>query len=346
MATREPPWWYGSRYDWASQALMPISSLYGWVVTQRYRRTLPAHAAHPVVCIGNFTAGGTGKTPLALALADLLRREQRQPWFLSRGYGGRLVGPVRVEPARHTAADVGDEPLLLAAAAPTIVTRDRRAGAMMIAASAPAEAVIIMDDGLQNPSLAKDLTIAVVDGHRGVGNGRVMPSGPLRAPLAFQLNTADMIVVNGTTPTLDPSLEVALAFFGGEVIRAKPVAAGDTAWLKDRRVLAFAGIANPQRFFTLLEGLGARLVVTRVYGDHAVYSEREARALMDAAKTLNCDLVTTAKDMARLGGTSGPSAELAHTAKVVAMSLSFTDEDRARLQSMIQRKLIALRQPS
>ena len=151
----------------------------------------------PVICIGNFTAGGSGKTPLALLVAQLVADEGREPWFLSRGYGGRLPGPIQVAPDVHGSADVGDEPLLLARRAPTVIARNRAAGAQFIEATAPANAVIIMDDGLQNPFLAKELVIAVVSGDRGFGNGHVIPAGPLRAPLAAQIGLADTIVVTG-----------------------------------------------------------------------------------------------------------------------------------------------------
>lgn len=340
MPSREPSWWYSASPTWPVHVLTPAARLYGEAMVRRYRATAPARAAHPVICVGNFTVGGTGKTPLSLAIAEQLRVAHRQPWFLSRGYGGKLAGPLRVDPARHTAADVGDEPLLLARDAPTIVSRNRPAGAMLIASCAPADAVIIMDDGLQNPSLAKDLAIAVVDCRRGVGNGRVLPAGPLRAPLAFQMSLADVIVVNGDRETpLDPDFEAALSLFPGPLIRAHATAAGDTSWLKSRRVIAYAGIANPQRFFAMLEQLDARIIATRVYGDHAAYSEREALELLDAAKTLDCDLVTTSKDLARLARMPGAMAELHARSKVLAITLSFSADDRQQLMSLIMEKI-------
>lgn len=347
MTDREPSWWYGSKGEWISSALTPAAEAYGWIAAKRFQRTAATHAAHPVICVGNFTVGGTGKTPLALKLAELVRRQHVEPWFLSRGYGGRLKGPVRVDVGSHTAIDVGDEPLLLAANAPTVIARDRRQGAMLIAASAPANAVIIMDDGLQNPSLAKDLTIAVVDARRGVGNGRVLPAGPLRAPLAFQLSLADMIVVTGGRDiALDPSLEVALAFFTGTVIRAATIASGDTSWLKHRRILAYAGIANPNRFFSILDTLEARVVARRALGDHAPISERTATELLQAAATLNCDLVTTAKDMARLKGRGGAAGRLASQSRVLDIATTFNDYDEQQLTTRLQKELIAHRKRS
>ena len=201
MAQSEPSWWYAGGATWQRNLLRPVASLYGRIAAARYSATTPERAARPVICVGNFTAGGTGKTPMSLLIADLVEQNGGAPWFLSRGYGGRLDGQERVDPARHTAAEVGDEPLLLAARAPTVTSRDRRLGAEFIARQAPANAVIIMDDGLQNPALAKDLTIAVVDAARGLGNGAVIPAGPLRAPHAFQLARTDLMVFNGTSGT-------------------------------------------------------------------------------------------------------------------------------------------------
>jgi tetraacyldisaccharide 4'-kinase len=178
----------------AAQALAPLSRLYGAIAAHRMARP-GVRAAVPVICVGNVTVGGAGKTPTALALAAMLAEMGRRPFVLMRGYGGRLPGPVRVEPERHGPADVGDEALLLARAAPTIVSRDRPTGAAL--AVAQGADVILMDDGLQNPSLAKDLTLAVFDGAVGVGNGLCLPAGPLRAPLAAQWPRIDAAIVIG-----------------------------------------------------------------------------------------------------------------------------------------------------
>src|SRR5215475_3586260 len=189
---REPAFWWdpdGTRW-WLS----PLSGIYGIAAALRMRSP-GRRAGVPVICLGNLTVGGAGKTPAALEVGRLLLAAHERPYFLSRGYGGRLAGPVRVDPARHTAAAVGDEPLLLARLAPTIVSRDRVAGAE--AAHRDGATVIVMDDGFQNPSLTKDLSIVLVDGRRGVGNSRVVPAGPLRAPLKTQLENAHAIVVVG-----------------------------------------------------------------------------------------------------------------------------------------------------
>src|SRR5580700_4417453 len=188
---REPAfWWQSGSGTW----LAPLGAIYGAVAAARMRLR-GQRAGVPVICVGNLTVGGSGKTPAALAVAHLLHAAHQRPFFLSRGYGGRLAGPVRVNPAVHRAADVGDEPLLLARLAPTVVARDRPAGAKF--AQFAGAGVIVMDDGFQNPSLAKTLAIVVVDGRRGIGNGRIIPAGPLRAPLGIQLDHAQAIVVVG-----------------------------------------------------------------------------------------------------------------------------------------------------
>ena len=222
---------------------------------------------------------------------------------------GALHGPVWVEPGRHRAEEVGDEPLLLARSAPVVVSRDRVAGAQAIEAAEPKATVIVMDDGLQNPSLAKDLTIAVVDANRGMGNGHVIPAGPLRAPLGFQLGLVDCIVVNGRSelPPADAEqvFERLKRSFLGPVLRAEPMPDGDVTALSGAKVAAYAGIANPGRFFRLLEDIGAEIVHRVSFADHHEISETEAEALMAAARRLGATLVTTEKDAARLAGAIG-----------------------------------------
>jgi tetraacyldisaccharide 4'-kinase len=189
-------WW--QEPGTAAALLAPVASIYGAVAAARLRQT-GERAGVPVLCVGNPTVGGSGKTPTALALARLLIDAGERPFLLSRGYGGRLAGPVRVDPQHHRADDVGDEPRLLARGAPTVIARDRVAGAR-VARSAGA-GVIVLDDGFQNPSLAKDLSILVIDGRRGIGNGRVFPAGPLRAPLAAQFDRAQAVLIIGEGPT-------------------------------------------------------------------------------------------------------------------------------------------------
>ena len=192
----EPPsWWYSGRIPPAAWGLLPVSALYGAAVQKRFRDAKPYRGKLPVICVGNFTMGGAGKTPVALKLAALLRERGIRPGFLTRGYGGRERGPYLVNAASDGAARVGDEPLLLAEAAPTVVSRDRPAGARLL--ETLAVDAIVMDDGFQNPSLAKDFSLIVIDAAAGLGSGRVFPLGPLRAPLAFQAGMADAILLLG-----------------------------------------------------------------------------------------------------------------------------------------------------
>jgi tetraacyldisaccharide 4'-kinase len=262
----------------------------------------------PVICVGNLTLGGAGKTPTAIAVAKLLLSEGARPIFLSRGYGGALAGPVRVTP-QHRAADVGDEPLLLARTAPTIVARDRVQGAEL--AAAEGASVIVMDDGFQNPSLAKDCSLIVLDGERAIGNGRVFPAGPLRAPLDVQLARASALLVVG-----EMSAQVQDVIVGAERPRL-PVLQGRLApdpavltALTGKNVLAFAGIAHPEKFFATLAAAGIATPVKRAFADHHPFTESDARELLQLAKRENLLLLTTEKDLARMQGDAA-CAELA-----------------------------------
>ena len=196
---REPAFWYRPA-SWKSHLLRPLAALYGAVAALRLKRKGLA-AGIPVLCVGNYHGGGAGKTPTVLALAKLLRELGETPVVLSRGYRGKLRGPVRVDPARHGAADVGDEPLMLSQSVPVVVSRDRADGVAL--AKSLAATVILMDDGFQNPSVAKDASLIVIDSVRGIGNGKVMPAGPLRAPLSAQVARTDALVVIGAGSAAD-----------------------------------------------------------------------------------------------------------------------------------------------
>lgn len=339
MPRREPSWWYSDRIGPAALALAPVAWVYGAIAQRNLTSATPFVAARKVICIGNFTAGGAGKTPLTIALCKLLREQGREPWTLSRGYGGRLTGPLIVERERHTAIDVGDEPLLLAKHATAVVSRDRRAGAEYIAQQSPTNAVIVMDDGLQNPAIAKDLTLAVVDRSRGLGNGRVIPSGPLRAPLFAQLPLVDGVVVSGApTPRQRQDIIDLSETFAGPVISAETRAA-NPALFSGTRVLAYAGIVNPHRFFSSLAAAGADVVATRAFADHQPYSEADAQTLLSQARTLDAALVTTEKDMARLAGATGAAAELAARSEILAVTTEFVPPERQRLITLLNSAL-------
>jgi tetraacyldisaccharide 4'-kinase len=297
------------------------------------------------VCVGNFTAGGTGKTPLSLLIARTIEALGAKPAFLTRGYGGRIAGPHWVSSGRDSARDVGDEPLLLANVAPTLVCRDRAAGARAIVSTGAGHGAIVMDDGLQNGALAKDLTIAVVDGRRGVGNGLVIPAGPLRAPLAFQLSLADAVVVNMAESTSEAAPESDFPdwlrrHFGGPVMRAVTRAAGDTSWIDDQPLLAFSGIGAPERFFKLVERLGGRIVERRVFADHHAFTEAEARALVASARSHGATLCTTEKDWVRLAP-AGAMGVLRSEARVLSIRLELEERDAFRLKGLIEASLAA-----
>jgi tetraacyldisaccharide 4'-kinase len=321
-------------------ALRPLAALYGWAAKRNYERAQAYRSRLPVICAGNFTAGGTGKTPLALHLCRHLETAGHQPVVLTRGYGGRLAGPYWVNAGSDTAGDVGDEALLLARLAPTLVARDRRAGARAIETGPHPVTAIVMDDGLQNPALVKDLTIAVVDGGRGLGNGLVIPAGPLRAPLDFQLELTDAILVNERTPGVESATTAWLRQrFPGPVLQAATVPAEATGWLEGASVVAWAGIGAPERFFAMLETLGARVVERVAFRDHQRLGAADARRLLDLAGRHRATLVTTEKDMARLRGGSGLLAELAAASRALAVRLSLAGPDRERLATLIDAAL-------
>ena len=344
MRLDEPAWWYREPPSGMATLLQPVAALYGWAATARYWRATPYRSRLPVICVGNFTAGGTGKTPLVLYLCERLKAAGHEPVALTRGYGGRLPGPYWVNAKSDVARDVGDEALLLAKAAPTLVARDRRAGAQAIETGPHPVTVIVMDDGLQNPGLAKDLTIAVVDGSpgRGLGNGLAIPAGPLRAPLPFQLELTDAIVVSGADADA-PAAELLRRCFAGSVLRSTTVAAEDANWLNGARVVAWAGIGAPERFFAMLAALGAHVVEKVAFRDHQWLDEDDAWRLLQLARQHAAILVTTAKDMARLTGADGLAARVAAASRVLRVQHRFPEPDAERLRSLVDTALASRR---
>jgi tetraacyldisaccharide 4'-kinase len=295
---REPAFWYRPR-SLKSHLFRPLAALYGAIAARRMGRG-GVDVGIPVLCVGNYHVGGAGKTPTVLALTTLLRDLGETPIVLSRGYGGRLEGPVMVDPDRHAAADVGDEPLMMARRVPVVVSRDRLGGAAL--AKSQGATVILMDDGFQNPRLVKDASFIVVDSVRGLGNGRVLPAGPLRAPLAPQLERTDALVVIGDGHAAD-GVAAELAARGKPMLRARlqPDAAS-VAKLSGRRVLAFAGIGDPERFFRGLRASGIDVARARAFADHHMFSKAEIDELVAEARREALTLVTTEKDFARLRG--------------------------------------------
>jgi tetraacyldisaccharide 4'-kinase len=322
MRLETPFWWYRKKGALAS-VLSPLGTLYGRAAEARYARVTPYRSPLPVICIGNFTTGGGGKTPAAIAIGSFLTSLGSNPCFLTRGYGGTSQGPVMVRQGQ-SAAEVGDEPLLLAEHAPVMVAADRAAGAKAIEATDAG--VIVMDDGFQNPGLTKDLSIIVVDAAAGLGNGMVMPAGPLRAPLGSQMARADALLVIG-------SADKARALIDSFRAQAKPVLKAvivprqDTRWLGVLPVIGFAGIASPEKFFATLGANGARVVAKRAFPDHHPFTERQARRLLDKARQRNAMLVTTEKDWVRLPDEEGTArGELKHRSRPLTIALQLEDE--------------------
>ncbi|MEM6306668.1 MAG: tetraacyldisaccharide 4'-kinase [Pseudomonadota bacterium] len=295
---RTPLFWY-QRPGLLARALTPVGWLYAAATARRVRRGAQGYRAPcPVICIGNINAGGTGKTPTAMALAGILTGKGHKVMILTRGYGGALTGPVVVNPTTHCAANVGDEPLLLAGFAPTVVAKDRAAGARMIGDMGAD--VILMDDGFQSPAVIKDLSIVVVDAARGFGNGLCIPAGPLREPVVAGLARADMLLTIGDQaaqnrvtrnmpPSADlPRLQAAL----------QPLPTG-MPW-QGMRAYAFAGIGHPEKFFQTLRTAGVNLCGAVGLGDHDPISRTLFERLAKQARDANAQLVTTEKDAVRL----------------------------------------------
>jgi tetraacyldisaccharide 4'-kinase len=337
MRLKPPSWWYGERIPPAAWALWPIAAIYGGIVERRFRTACPYRSTLPVLCVGNFTMGGAGKTPVALKLASMLREAGRKPGFLTRGYGGSERGPYLIDSATDGSDRVGDEPLLLARSAPTVVSRDRPAGAKVL--ETLGVDAIIMDDGLQNPSLKKDLSIAVVDGGAGIGCGRVFPLGPLRARLAFQLAMADAVVILGAQDRTNVAelieqrsqrfRSAPLPVFGARIV---PAVRDE---LRRRPFLAFCGIGRPAKFFDTLREAGIAVVKTRSFPDHHAFSDADARSLLTEAKALNAGLVTTEKDHARLRGENGALGELFRSALALPIDVAFADGGEAHLSRLM-----------
>jgi tetraacyldisaccharide 4'-kinase len=321
---REPAFWWRTP-GMAAALLAPAAAGYGAIAARAFKRK-GYRARLPVLCVGNLTVGGSGKTPAAIAIASLFLAAGARPVFLTRGYGGRLAGPIRVDRRFHRAADVGDEPLLRARVTTTIVARDRVAGAAL---AESAGNVIIMDDGFQNPSLSKDLALLVVDCRRGIGNGHMIPAGPLRAPLALQLDHAHAVLAvgetNGAGNVIGEANNHGLPIFRG---RLKPDPTALVA-LEDHKVLAFAGIADPGKFFATLASAGVATAVTASFPDHHRYTAGEARDLIVRAERDALHLVTTEKDLVRLQGEDG-TADLAARATALPVTLVFEKEDAVR----------------
>ncbi|MEJ0012171.1 MAG: tetraacyldisaccharide 4'-kinase [Bauldia sp.] len=306
MRRSAPDFWWRPEPTAAALALWPAARIWGAAAAWRMNKAGGYRPPVAVVCIGNFVVGGAGKTPTAIALARMARGRGLRPGLLASGYGGAATAPILIDPAAHTADQVGDEALLLAAVAPTVVSRDRAAGAKRLVEENVD--IIIMDDGFQNPSLVHDLAIVAVDAAMGIGNGRVIPAGPLRAPLKPQIRRADALLVIGEGEAADPLVRAA-ARAGTATLRARIRPTRVKEWRKDP-ILAFAGIGHPEKFFATLKEAHAPVARTLSFPDHYSYGEVDAVKLLEIADAEKLRLVTTEKDMVRLGGKTGALAKL------------------------------------
>ncbi len=336
MPRDAPGWWSddrppSARGRLAKAALIPVSWLYGAITPLRFSLAQPYRARIPVICIGNFTAGGAGKTPTAIKVAELLQDMEVYPTFLSRGYGGARTGPHLVNPDRDHAGAVGDEPLLLARHAPTVISRNRKAGAAMI--ERQGAGAIVMDDGFQNPQLAKNFSLIVVDAEAGIGNGAVIPAGPLRAPLGFQARRADAMLLIGegaAGEAMGRRLDL-------PVLRGRLEPDADTRWLGEAPVIAYSGIGRPAKFFDTLKRLGARITARYAFPDHHVYTPEDAAKLIAHAQQAQARLVTTQKDWVRMREGSNAVGALKAASHILPVRLDLDADSEDWLRAGLKR---------
>ncbi|MFN3523835.1 MAG: tetraacyldisaccharide 4'-kinase [Phenylobacterium sp.] len=332
MKLATPRWWYvrtGAPSPVTRALLTPLSWIWAAASARRIARTSPADPGAPVICVGNLTMGGAGKTPVAREILRRLALRGVEAHALSRGYGGTLAGPVRVDPQAHSAAEVGDEPLMMAREAPVWVARDRLAGAR--AAAAAGAQAIVMDDGHQNPALAKALSLVVVDaetrgGEWPFGDGAVFPAGPMREPLRAGLARADAVVLLGPADLEAPDPELVALFGETPVLTARlepaePPPAGPQ--------VGFAGVGKPWKVERALKAAGCELADFAPFPDHFAYGERELGLLADRARQFDAGLVTTEKDWVRL-----PPA---WRERVAAWPVRARFEDEAALEALLAR---------
>lgn len=315
MTWRRAPRFWAER-GLPARLLAPVSWLVAEAARLRQQGVEPHRAGVPVICVGNLVAGGAGKTPVALDLLKRLSAGGKKVYALTRGYGGREAGPLLVDPERHDWRAVGDEALLLARVAPTVVSRDRIEGAAL--AEAEGAEAIVMDDGFQNPLLHKDLNLLVVDGGAGLGNGMVMPSGPLRERPDAAFKRADAVIILGEDKTrLSGKLPRGLPLLQAD-LTPPPEAASQSG----RRLLAFAGIGRPAKFFDSLRATGAEVVAAAGFPDHHPYRESELSLLIKKGYELDAQPITTEKDLVRI------PAGYADEIECFPITLRWRDSDR------------------
>lgn len=306
---KTPSYWKNDCF--VSKVLSPLGCLYTFATRLNIRKSKPKSVNKPVICIGNLTAGGTGKTPVALSIAELLQEQGRTPFFVSRGYGGKLKNIV-VDNKSHSAQDVGDEPLLLSEQAPVVVNPDRYQGALT-AIKNGAE-IIVMDDGYQNPGLKKDLSFLVFDGEFGCGNQQGIPAGPMRETLQDGLKRAQAVIIIGDDKhNLKEQVGSLPVFFG----KISPKIPAET----NKKIIAFAGIGRPQKLYNSLQEVGFTVSESYDFPDHHQYTVKELKQLIDRAETLGIEIYTTTKDFVKI------PAELRQKFNVLKIEIQWDDKN-------------------
>lgn len=327
MVSEAPPFWW-TKGDPRAWLLAPASLIYGYFASRRMRNAKRAEVDVPVICVGNFTVGGAGKTPTVITLAKAAKARGLKPGVLSRGYGGSMDRTTVVDADHHRARDVGDEPLLIARETLTVIARKRLEGARMLIAEGAD--LVIMDDGFQSAALRFDYALMVIDSVRGIGNGFLVPAGPVRAPTTLQLAHATALLKLGDGSGADPFIRVA-ARSGKPVYEGSVEPVGDAGAIDGKRVLAFAGIADPKKFYRTVENLGAEISVKRSFGDHQHLTDDEIEDILSTAVKNDLTIVTTAKDAVRLRGHSGRAQELAGKITVIDVEMAFDSPTTPRL---------------
>lgn len=320
MVSKAPDFWW-QKPSFKAWALTPLSLIYGAISAKRMRRTDRPSVSVPVICVGNLTVGGAGKTPTAIALARAAKDLGLKPGFLSRGYGGSIKQPTLVDPAIHDSFKVGDEPLLLARESMVVVSRNRILGARKL--QELGADIIIMDDGFQSAQLTIDYALIVVDSERWIGNGLVLPAGPLRVPLALQLEQTDMLLKVGKSSNIAPLLRQVSRM--GKRFHLANIEPRKHPQLIGQKLLAFAGIGDPDKFYRTLGNLGLNVAKTVSFPDHHIFTEIDANRLLTQAQEKGLLLVTTAKDAVRLEGRVGAAQKLLEKAHVLEIDMAFDD---------------------
>lgn len=335
MALVAPGFWFRKR-GWQALALAPVAGLYGAISGRRMSEPPRYRSAVPVLCVGNFTLGGAGKTPTVLALGDALARAGHTPFVITRGYGGRIKGPHRVDPLRDQAADTGDEALVLARRLPTIIAADRPAGARR--AEADGATVILLDDGFQNPKLSKDFSLIVVDGATGIGNACVFPAGPLRADMQRQWPRVHAILIMGDGAAGAAVAQAASArgipvFYGALAVDAII----PTPLAKDARVVAYAGIGRPEKFFATCRQAGLAVAADIGFPDHHTFTATDVAMLLAARDRHSASLITTEKDLVRIDRATPHGRALLDASHALTVTLALNDATglMARMASAI-----------